>query len=94
MTELGLRNTHVDDTLAKLLALHLPKLTALDVAFTKISGVGVKALCLKDGDGLERLNLQHCTGVSVDAVEWARARGVDVQYSFPESGKGRKVRSG
>ena len=92
--ELGLRNTLVDDAVAKVLALNLAQLRVVDVAFTKITGVGVKALCLKSGNGLERLNLQHCTGVSFDAVEWARGKGVEVLYSFPETGKGKKIRLG
>ena len=78
--------------MAKKLALNLPKLKILDVSLTEITGVGVKALCLKKGARLEKLNLDHCEKVSVDAVEWARKRGVEVQYNLWYEGGGSKVR--
>ncbi|MCJ1234631.1 hypothetical protein MMC14_002592 [Varicellaria rhodocarpa] len=92
VTELRLRNRLVNDTVAKKLALNLPKLKILDVSLTEITGVGVKALCLKKGARLEKLNLDHCEKVSVDAVEWARKRGVEVQYNLWYEGGGSKVR--
>ena len=82
VTELRLRNRLVNDVVAKKLASNLLKLEILDVSCTEITGVGVKALCLKRGAYLEKLNLDHCEKVSVDAVEWARERGVEVQYNL------------
>lgn len=93
VTELYLRSSSLDDTTAELLAEKLPRLRDLNIASSKVTGVGVKALVLKPGDRLEKLNLTHCTQVSSDAVHYARAKGVNVIYSFPDAKvKGKKVR--
>ena len=93
VTELNLHYSSINDKIAELIAENLPRLKILDLAATSITGVGVKALVLKLGDRLEKLNLMHCTSVSSDAVDFARAKGVHVTYSFPDmKGKGKKVR--
>ena len=95
VVELGLRNTAVTDNIAALIAKSLPRLRTLDVGFTKITGVGVKALVLKPGEMLQHLNLQHCISVSIDAVDYARSKGVDTQFSFPDNMKyGKRIRLG
>lgn len=80
----------------------------LSIPSCKITGVGVKML-IKDlrerassnaaGDqqqvrpGLEYLNLDWCTSISPDAVEWARGQGVEVAWrTTPPKASGKKIR--
>ncbi|MCJ1398387.1 hypothetical protein MMC11_001585 [Xylographa trunciseda] len=95
VTELRLSNADVSDDLAALVARCCPKLQAFDASYNmKLTGVGVKALVLKEG-GIRRLNLDHCVGVGSDAVEYARGKGVVVQFTFPDNVKsGKRVRLG
>ena len=80
----------IGDVEVEALARRCPNLVELDVSCCpNITGVGVKAIVSKEGKRLERLNLTHCVGVSADAVQWARERGVQVVYSFPDA-KSRK----
>ena len=90
--ELAMKATDVDDEVAETLALHLPSLTTLDLSHTRVTGVGVKALAEKPGSKLKLLNLNHCRDVGRDAVEYARWRGIDVSYRFPDSKGGRAKR--
>lgn len=90
--ELKMRALPVDDQITKLLADRLHSLRSLDLGSTKVTGVGVKALGLKKGCKLERLGLNHCQAVNIDAVDWARARGIDVSFKFPEQEPGRSKR--
>ena len=88
------RSTAVGKT-GEMIATKFPSLVYLDLSYTPVSGVGVKALVMKEGEKLEKLVLQHCKNVSVDAVDYARAMGVNVVYNFPENVKYRKkVRHG
>jgi F-box/TPR repeat protein Pof3 len=57
-----------------------PNLERLDVSGTKITGVAVKQLVQM---GVKWLKLDECSEVSPDAVEYARGKGVDVQFNFP-----------
>jgi F-box/TPR repeat protein Pof3 len=57
-----------------------PNLQRLDVSGTKITGVAVKQLVKM---GIKWLKLDECIEVSPDAVDYARAKGVDVQFNFP-----------
>ena len=82
-----------DDTLAETLVLYATSLRHLNLASNNITGVGVKALVNGLGSTLRFLNLNSCQYTSVDAVEWARSKGLTVHYAFPDnSGKGKKVR--
>jgi hypothetical protein len=56
-----------------------PKLQNLNLDDTYITGVAVKHFV---GLGIKKLSLNRCNGVSLDAVEYARSKGVQVQYSF------------
>ncbi|PQE21115.1 f-box domain protein [Rutstroemia sp. NJR-2017a WRK4] len=56
-----------------------PKLQSLNLDDTYITGVAVKHFV---GLGIKKLSLNRCNGVSFDAVEYARSKGVQVQYSF------------
>ena len=96
LSELSLTNGDVTDTLAVLIAKHCPKLQRFEASYnSKLTGVGVKALVLKEGATLRSLDLVHCSGVSADAVEWARDKGVEVRFSFPDNLKfARRVNAG
>lgn len=57
-----------------------PNLERLDVSGTKVTGVAVKQLVKM---GIRWLKLDECSEVSPDAVDYARGKGVDVQFNFP-----------
>jgi F-box/TPR repeat protein Pof3 len=57
-----------------------PNLQSLDVTWTKITGVAVKHFVNK---GVTSLKLDECHNLSTDAVEWARGKGVEVEFNFP-----------
>ena len=95
--DLVLKESALDDRALKWLADHCPRLTSLNVSHNEsITGVGIKALVLKEGDKIANINLTHCRGVSPDAVQWARQQGVHIIYKFPDYGRnqGRRVRYG
>jgi hypothetical protein len=56
-----------------------PKLQNLNVDGTCITGIAVKHFV---GLGIKRLSLNRCYEVSSDAVEYARSKDVQVQYTF------------
>ena len=68
----------IDDVYIESLAEYLPCLRKLVLVYTRITGIAVKAVVLKSQDKLEHLILENCPGVSPDAVDFARARGVRV----------------
>ena len=87
-------NAHVDDDLAEFLAANLSFLRVLNISCTGVTGVGVKALVEKPGTKLQRLYLRLCHSVSIDAVEYARSRGVWVKFEFPDPrGSKKRIRS-
>ena len=84
----------VSDIALGLIAKHCPQLRALDVsANPELTGAGVVSVVSKAGAKLEELNLTHCLGVSPDAVEWARQKGVRVIFHFPDNKSGKKLRT-
>lgn len=91
--ELGLRQTSVDDSIAESIAKNLHHVKILNLGSTKVTGVGVKALVINPNSSLEILRVQNCTGVSVDAVEFALSKGICVTYGINDSVKySKKVR--
>lgn len=93
--DLILKSCNIDDEIGMLLARNLPRLNNLDLACTKITGVGVKALVIGLEGKLEHLCLDGCHSTNVDAVDLARAMGVKVAFGFPDplSG-GRRIKQG
>ncbi len=91
--DLVLKSCNIDDEIAVLIARSIPRLRNLDLAWTNITGVGVKALVVGLQGRLEHLGLDGCHSTSIDAVELARAMGVKVAFGFPDplSG-GRRIR--
>lgn len=93
VVSLDMGNCNMDDRGVESLMACVPRLRYLALERTKITGVGVKAAVLKPEDNLEHLFIHNCQDVSRDAVEFARARGVKVEYYFPDvSRSGRRVR--
>ena len=91
--ELVLKSCDVDDEIAMLMARNLPRLKNLNLARTKITGVGVKALTIGLEGKLEHLCLDECRGTNIDAVMLARNMGVKVAFGFQDvSGRSRKIR--
>ena len=82
--ELVLKSCTLDDEIAMLIARNVPRLENLDLARTKVTGVGVKALVIGLKGKLDRLGLDGCNSTSIDAVELARAMGVKVAFGFPD----------
>ena len=82
--DLVLKSCIIDDKIAMLIPKNLPRLKNLDLARTKITGVGVKALVMGLEGKLEHLCLDGCHSTSIDAVELARAMGVKVAFGFPD----------
>lgn len=92
--QLSLAGLPVNDKCVELLATNLHHLKSLDLAYTRVTGVGVKALVQRPSAKLERLDLMQCSSVSFDAVTFARSHGIQVTYCFPEPLKNaKKVRS-
>ena len=91
--DLVLKSCNIDDEIAMLTARNVLHLKNIDLACTKITGVGVKALIIGLEDTLEHLCLDGCHFTTIDAVEFARAKGVKVAFSFPEPLRGgRRIR--
>lgn len=87
VTDLCLMACNFTDETAELLALASSGLTNLDVDATNLSGVGVKALVLKPGCKLKKLKLNKCMFISKDAVDFARAHGINVEFQFVEESR-------
>lgn len=93
LTSLKIQDCDIDDETLEHVAAYCPRLTILNIRENpKVTGVGVKALVLKPGDKLQTLDLTHCTNVSMDAVEWARTKGLDVTYRHLDVGSGKRLR--
>lgn len=57
-----------------------PNVWKLDVSRTYVTGVAVKQFV---NMGIRWLILNECSSLSPDAVEWARGKGVEVDFNFP-----------
>lgn len=91
LVELEVAGKDVGDDELEALVEFAPNLKRLDVSSTKVTGVGVKALVTKEGNCLRWLGLNHCSGVSLDAVEFARAADVYVEYRFHDTARTRRI---
>jgi F-box/TPR repeat protein Pof3 len=79
LEELSLTKMQINDArVLQILELY-PKLRKLDVSGTRVTGVAVRTFVDK---GMTSLNLDQCVDISSDAVEWARGKGVEVEYNF------------
>ena len=62
-----------------------PNVSTLDVSYTRVTGVAVKHFV---NMGVKRLKVNECLEISPDAVEYARGKGVDVEFNFPSRRRG------
>lgn len=83
--ELSLACLHLTDRRALQVVGLFPNLRKLDLSNTKITGVAVKEFV---GKGITSLKLNECDDISTDAIEWARGKGISVEYKFPSQAAG------
>lgn len=82
--DLVLRSCDVDDEIATLIASKLLRLKTLDLAYTKVTGFGVKALAVGLEGKLDHICLDGCLSTNIDAVNLVRGMGVKVAFGFPD----------
>jgi hypothetical protein len=66
----------VDDSHLSIVASTLPKLQSLNVSGTEVTGAGIKDVVK---NGLKKLIANDCRLVGLDAIQWARTQGVQVE---------------
>ena len=82
---------HFDDDAVEIITQNLSKLRTLDLSDTEISGIGVKEAMKQKH--LERLIVNNCRHIGIDAIDWARSQGVQVDFSmFDNMFGGKKLR--
>ena len=85
VVELDVSYNGLPDRFFEHLAEISPRLRNLNASYNpSMTGVSVKALIMKPGEKLKKLDLEYCSCVGVDAVELARMHGVAVKYRFPD----------
>lgn len=80
----------VDDSHLSIIATILPKLQSLNVSGTEVTGAGIKDVI---NNGLKKLIANNCRFIGLDAIQWARTQGVQVENrnTDPTTG-GKKLR--
>jgi hypothetical protein len=81
----------LNDDVFELIAATVLRLESLITTGAAITGVGVKALVERHADTLRFLRLDDCAAIGEDAIEYARAKGVEVRRRN-RSGGGRSAR--
>lgn len=77
LKHLSLESSHgVDDRHMSMIAASLPGLQSLNVSGTDITGAGIKEVV---ENGLKKLIANNCRFVGLDAMQWARTQGVQVE---------------
>ena len=66
----------VDDSHLSIVASTFPKLESLNVSGTEVTGAGIKEVV---NNGLRKLVANNCRFVGLDAIQWARTQGVQVE---------------
>ena len=91
--DLRISGLKVQDDIVNYLVDYARNLNMVHLSRTKVTGVGVKILVTYLKKTLTYVCLNHCTSVSADAAEWARSRGITVDFTFKDDVKpGRKLR--
>ena len=94
LVELDVSINELKDDFFEHIAKSCPRLRNLDASCNNMmTGVGVKELIMKPGDKLKKMDLRLCSRVGIDAVEFARANGVEVNYCFPDVQEAAKKRA-
>ncbi|KAI9055609.1 hypothetical protein LZ554_000554 [Drepanopeziza brunnea f. sp. 'monogermtubi'] len=81
--ELSLAGMLLDDRSAPEVVGLYPNLKRLDMSNTRITGVSVKAFVKM---GIKWLKINGCDSISIDAVQWARGKDVEVNHNFVGQG--------
>ena len=77
LKHLSLESSHgVDDSHLSLVAISFPELQSLNVSGTDVTGAGIKEVV---NNGLKKLIANNCRFVGIDAIQWARTQGVQVE---------------
>ncbi|PSK53748.1 F-box/TPR repeat protein pof3 [Elsinoe australis] len=86
---------HVDDDLVPVILLKMKDLEVIDLSHSDVTGVGIKGLVV-GCKRLKKLGVACCNDLGMDAVEWARTKGIEVDCFWEKSGAqgGRVVRYG
>lgn len=94
LERLHLPGAFLKDTDVAGLTAALPQLATIDLSGNDITGVTLKDLILGSKHRILKLIMVNdCREMSCDAVEWARAQGVRVEFKMIELGNGgRKIR--
>lgn len=91
VVDLRLSNAELTDSIAESIAKCCPRLRSFEASHNpKLTGVGVKALLLKEGEKLVKLDIDRCGGIGIDAVEFARSMGAEVKFSLADNLKSGK----
>lgn len=61
-----------------------PNVKVLDVGMTRVTGVAIKQFVQM---GVRHLILDECAHISPDAIDYARGKGLQVDYNFPSRTK-------
>jgi F-box/TPR repeat protein Pof3 len=83
LEELSINLMQINDARVLQIIELYPKLRKLDVSGTRVTGVAVRKFV---ESGITYLKLDECVDVGTDAVDWARGKGVKVDFNF-NSGK-------
>jgi F-box/TPR repeat protein Pof3 len=77
----------VDDSYLSAVASSLKKLQSLNVSGTEVTGAGIKQIV---DNGLKKLVANNCRFVGLDAIQWARTKGVHVENRNTDTTTGGK----
>ncbi|KAI9756860.1 MAG: hypothetical protein M1815_002647 [Lichina confinis] len=84
LTMLGLAGQSMTDDGVVAIAQGAPNLEHVNLSSTAVSGISVKALLERPDSKIKLLSVDNCSYLNPDAVEYARAKGVHVNFSFPD----------
>lgn len=88
LKHLGLESCHgFDDSHMSIVATTLSKLQTLNVSGTEVTGAGIKEVVK---NGLKKLVANNCRFVGLDAIQWARTQGVQVENKNTDATTGGK----
>lgn len=77
----------VDDKHLSIVAATLPKLQSLNVSGTEVTGACIKQIV---DNGLKKLVANNCRFIGLDAIQWARKQGVQVENRNTDTTTGGK----
>ncbi|KAI9742198.1 MAG: hypothetical protein M1818_004098 [Claussenomyces sp. TS43310] len=85
VTTLSLEGSYLDENVILEILGKFPSLRFVDLSRTRVTGVTIKELMIRNNRPPERLRLIHCEDISPDAIEHARAMGITVESGYPST---------